>query len=53
MCIRDSSAAAWAVADGMVTSVPVTAARMSVLRTFLNILPFAVRARQSKPTKVG
>jgi len=34
----------WAVADGMVTSVLVTAARMSVLRTFFNIFPFAVRA---------
>ena len=35
---------AWAVADGMVTSVPVTAARMSVLRTLYKIVPFAVRA---------
>ncbi|OBG97677.1 hypothetical protein A5697_18600 [Mycobacterium sp. E3251] len=42
-----------AVADGMVTRVPVTAARTSVLRTFFNIFPFAVRARQSKPTGVG
>src|ERR1700753_1829419 len=35
---------AWAVADGMVTSVPVTAARMSVLRTLYKIVRFAVRA---------
>ncbi|MCV7103378.1 hypothetical protein H7I01_24135 [Mycobacterium palustre] len=44
---------ALAVADGTVTSVPVIAARMSVLRTFFKFLPFAVRARQSKPTAVG
>ncbi len=42
-----------AVADGMVTSAPVIAASTSVLRTFFNIFPFAVRARQSKPTLVG
>src|ERR1700744_1336533 len=35
---------AWSVADGMVTSVPVTAARMSVLRTLYKFVPFAVRA---------
>ncbi|WP_304441317.1 transglycosylase family protein [Mycobacterium sp. 852002-51057_SCH5723018] len=35
---------ALAVADGTVTSVPVIAARMSVLRTFFKFLPFAVRA---------
>ena len=44
---------ALAVADGMRHEVPVIAARMSVLRTFFNIFPFAVRARQSKPTEVG
>ncbi|SPM31649.1 Mycobacterium terramassiliense ORFan, partial [Mycobacterium terramassiliense] len=42
-----------AVAEGTVTSVPVIAARMSVLRTFFKFLPFAVRARQSRPTAVG
>jgi hypothetical protein len=31
----------------------VIAATMSVLRTFFNIVPFAVRARQSQPTGVG
>ncbi|WP_207546078.1 hypothetical protein, partial [Mycobacterium intracellulare] len=39
-----TASSAWAVADGMVTSVPVTAASMSVLRTFCNIFPFAARA---------
>src|SRR5690242_19848692 len=43
------TSSACAVADGMVTSVPVTAARMSVFRTFFKFFPFAVRARQSKP----
>ncbi|WP_211287402.1 hypothetical protein, partial [Mycobacterium saskatchewanense] len=42
-----------AVAAGAVTNVPEIAARMSVLRTFFKFLPFAVRARQSKPTGVG
>jgi len=41
---KPTASSAWAVADGMVTSVLVTAARMSVLRTFFNIFPFAVRA---------
>jgi hypothetical protein len=42
-----------AVADGNVTRAPVIAARMSVLRTFFKFVPFALRARQSKPTGVG
>jgi hypothetical protein len=33
-----------AVAVGTVTRVPVIAARMSVLRTFVKFVPFAVRA---------
>ena len=37
-------ASALALADGTVTSVPVIAARMSVLRTFFKVVPFAVRA---------
>jgi hypothetical protein len=45
-------ASALALADGSVASVPVIAARTSVFRTFFNIVPFAVRARQSKPTVV-
>jgi hypothetical protein len=40
---------ALAVAVGTVTSAPVIAASMSVLRTFFNYVPFAVRARQSNP----
>jgi hypothetical protein len=40
---------ALAVAVGNVTSAPVIAASMSVLRTFFNYVPFAVRARQSNP----
>ena len=40
---------AFAVAVGTVTSSPVIAASMSVLRTFFNYVPFAVRARQSNP----
>ena len=40
---------ALAVAVGTVTSAPVIAASMSVVRTFFNYVPFAVRARQSNP----
>ncbi|EUA18204.1 hypothetical protein I552_9430 [Mycobacterium xenopi 3993] len=40
-------------AVGDATSAPAMPAMTSVLWTVFNIVPFAVRARRSKPTDVG
>ncbi|AOZ43723.1 hypothetical protein [Mycobacterium tuberculosis] len=50
---KPASSALAIPAGDLVTNVPAIAAAMSVVRAFFNVVPFAVRARQSQPTGMG